>query len=78
MQLYDYLKYSGVCIIYSRNIEVLTEIEKFLFENKLALDIKIHETFLREYQCLPKRTHPMMNNKGYSNYVLICLKIINE
>ena len=46
-----------------------------LFENKLALDIKIHETIVREFQVLPLRTHPNMNNKGYSGYVLTGIKI---
>lgn len=35
----------------------------------------IHETFLREYQILPLRTHPQMNNEGYSNYVLTGLRL---
>lgn len=75
IQLFNYLKYSGTVIVYSKNMEILVALEKFLFENKLAIDTKIHETILREYQVLPKRTHPMMNNKGYSNYVLTCIKI---
>jgi tRNA A58 N-methylase Trm61 len=53
-------------------------LEKILYENKIGMDTRIHETIVREYQVLPKRTHPMMNNKGYSGYVLTSIKIFNE
>ncbi len=36
--------------------------------------MNICETYMREYQVLPLRTHPNMNNKGYSNYVLVGIK----
>jgi len=54
---------------------VLIGIEKYLFDNKIAIDIKIHETITREYQILTLRTHPEMNNKGYSGYVLTAIKV---
>ena len=52
------------------------ELDKFIFENKLAIDCRIHETHLREYQVLPLRTHPQMNSKGYSGYVLTAIKMV--
>jgi len=73
--LYSYVKMCGMIIIFARELEILINIEKLLFENKLALDMKIHETIVREFQVLPLRTHPNMNNKGYSGYVLTGIKV---
>lgn len=75
-QLLDYLKFSGNIIIFSREIEVLTMLEKFLIENKTVIDSKIQETYTREYQVLPLRTHPNMNNKGFSGYVYTAIKVV--
>ena len=47
-------------------------------ENKLAVDTRIQETYFREYQVLHLRTHPNMNNKGYSNYVLTGIKFVEK
>jgi tRNA (adenine-N(1)-)-methyltransferase non-catalytic subunit len=51
-------------------------LDRIFFEAKLAIDCRIHETFLREYQVLPLRTHPEMNVKGYSGYVFSAIKIV--
>lgn len=32
---------------------------------------------MREYQVIPLRTHPQMNNKGHSHYILTGLKSFN-
>lgn len=73
--LYDYLKYSGMLIVFCQNKEILVCLESLLAEEKTSMDSRIHETILREYQVLPLRTHPQMNNKGYSGYVLTAIKI---
>jgi len=73
--LFTYVKLCGMIIIFSRELEVLVNIEKILFENKISMDMKIHETIVREFQVLPLRTHPNMNNKGYSGYVLTGIKV---
>ncbi len=69
------LKKSGIFIAYARDKEYLVLLERILFENKILIGISINETYLREYQILPLRTHPMMNNKGFSNYVLVGYKV---
>jgi hypothetical protein len=53
----------------------LVYLEKILLDDKICLEIRIHETIVREYQVLPLRTHPEMNNKGYSAYVLTAIKL---
>lgn len=77
LKLLDYVKFGGNLVVYSREIEYLVEMEKLLFEKKVAIDVRIHETYLREYQVLSMRTHPNMNNKGFSGYVLTALKVNN-
>jgi tRNA (adenine-N(1)-)-methyltransferase non-catalytic subunit len=75
LQLMVYLKYSGTLIVFAKEIDILLELEKTLVENKIVLDVRINETISREYQVLPLRTHPMMNNRGFSGYVLTAIKI---
>ena len=59
------------------NIQILLELDRIFFDNKWAIDCRIHETQMREYQVLPLRTHPMMNSKGYSGYVFTAVKIVD-
>ena len=68
------MKPSGNFIIFSKDKEILTSIDKIMSENNLGIDCKIIETITREYQILELRTHPMMNNKGYSGYIYIGYK----
>jgi hypothetical protein len=62
-------------IVFCHNKEILITLESLLVEEKISIDSRIHETLLREYQVLPLRTHPQMNNKGYSGYILTAIKI---
>ena len=78
MEMYCYLKYSGNIVIFAKDIEILVAVDKFILENKMGIDTKIIETVTREYQVLPLRTHPMMNHKGFSGYVLVSFKTCSE
>lgn len=62
-------------MIFAKDKEILATVDKIMGEKKMAIDIKIIETITREYQILPLRTHPMMNHKGYSGYVLAGYKL---
>ena len=73
----QFLKSSGNYIIFAKDKEILVSIDKIMAENKLGIDSKIIETITREYQILELRTHPKMNNKGYSGYVYIGYKASN-
>ena len=73
-ELWQFLKPSGNFIIFSKDKEILTSIDKIMNENNLGIDCKIIETITREYQILELRTHPMMNNKGYSGYIYVGYK----
>lgn len=73
-ELLQFLKPSGNYVIFAKDKEILVSIDKIIVENQLGIDSKIIETISREYQILELRTHPMMNNKGFSGYVYIGYK----
>ena len=70
----QFLKPSGNFVIFAKDKEILVSIDKIVNDNKLGIDSKIIETITREYQILELRTHPMMNNKGFSGYVYVGYK----
>ena len=74
-ELFQFLKYSGNFVIFAKDKEILVEIDKIMVDNGMGIDTKIIETITREYQILELRTHPMMNNKGFSGYVYVGYKI---
>ena len=69
---------SGNFVLFSKDKEILISIDKIVIENNLGIDSKIIETISREYQILELRTHPMMNNKGYSGYVYVGYKAAEQ
>ena len=71
----QFLKPSGNFVIFAKDKEILVSIDKIVNDNKLGIDSKIIETITREYQILELRTHPMMNNKGFSGYVYVGYKV---
>ena len=73
-ELWQFLKPSGNFVVFSKDKEILTSMDKIMSENNLGIDCKIIETITREYQILELRTHPMMNNKGYSGYIYVGYK----
>ena len=73
-ELFQFLRFSGNFIIFAKDKEILVSVDKMMIDNKLGIDSKIIETITREYQILELRTHPMMNNKGFSGYVYVGYK----
>ena len=41
-----------------------------------AVCIELRETWFRDYQVLPMRTHPMMKMHGASGYLLSAVKVL--
>lgn len=41
-----------------------------------AISIEIRESWFRDYQVLPMRTHPEMKMHGSSGYILSAIKVI--
>ncbi|KAG2378292.1 hypothetical protein C9374_008435 [Naegleria lovaniensis] len=72
--LYPFLRESGTFAIYSSYKECLEECHNKLKEDRAAVLVQLTETWMREYQVLPKRTHPMMTTSSSSGYVLSGIK----
>jgi len=53
----------------------LAELKDWLLSQKAAVNIRIEELWMREYQVLPMRTHPEMSMDGTSGFVLSAIKI---
>jgi len=44
----------------------------------MAINLRLHDNWFREYQVLPRRTHPMMNMTQLGGYILSGIKIIGD
>ncbi|KYQ96687.1 tRNA-methyltransferase subunit [Tieghemostelium lacteum] len=75
LSLFPYLNASGQFVIYSQFIQQLLEVHQVLQDKNLAVNLNISEIWMREYQVLPKRTHPEMSMDGASGYILTGIKV---
>lgn len=51
------------------------ECQQELHSRGLLGELELHETWTREYQVLPSRTHPTMMTHGASGYLLTGTKV---
>lgn len=56
-------------------MEPLVECFKTLQDKKLAINIRLCDTWMREYQILPGRTHPNMNMSQNGGFILTGIKL---
>ncbi|XP_078000715.1 tRNA (adenine(58)-N(1))-methyltransferase non-catalytic subunit TRM6-like [Glandiceps talaboti] len=75
MKFLDFLSPSRPFIVYSQFIEPLYECFGKLRESRETVNVKITETWLREYQVLPARTHPKNVMSSTGGYILTGIKI---
>jgi len=68
--LYPFLLSSGLFCIYSQYIQSLVSCFQTLRDTNSAVNIRLTESWLREYQVLPMRTHPELNMSGGGGYLL--------
>lgn len=55
---------------------MLTEVQNYLKENKAGVYFHLEELWMREYQVLKDRTHPLMQNEyASSGYILHGYKV---
>ena len=54
------------------------DISSQLFKDGSAVNIDVTETWMREYQVLPGRSHPLMRMDNASGYILTGIKVSNE
>ncbi|CAK9112209.1 tRNA (adenine(58)-N(1))-methyltransferase non-catalytic subunit TRM6 (tRNA(m1A58)-methyltransferase subunit TRM6) (tRNA(m1A58)MTase subunit TRM6) [Durusdinium trenchii] len=61
-------------VVYSQEMRPLGVLRRRL--DSLAVNVRLSESFYREQQILPGRTHPMMNMSGRAGYLLCGTKVI--
>lgn len=61
---------SSNIVILSPWLQPLSECMDMLRYERLAVNIKLQDCFIREYQVLPHRTHPLVNMNSGGQYIL--------
>ncbi|RLN05825.1 hypothetical protein BBJ28_00020785 [Nothophytophthora sp. Chile5] len=77
LALLPYLGRSKPFVIYSEFLEPLTRTFATLQKMEEVIDLQLNETWTRENQVLPGRTHPEMNMSACSGYLLSGIKILD-
>ncbi|ETK71349.1 hypothetical protein F441_21883 [Phytophthora nicotianae CJ01A1] len=77
MALLPYLGRSKPFVVYSEFLEPLTRTFATLQKMEAIIDLQLNETWTRENQVLPGRTHPEMNMSACSGYLLSGIKILD-
>ncbi|PSS31260.1 TRNA (adenine(58)-N(1))-methyltransferase non-catalytic subunit like [Actinidia chinensis var. chinensis] len=74
-ELLPFLSFSAPFAIYHQYIQPLATCMHNLQLGKMAVGLQISEPWLREYQVLPSRTHPLMQMSAFGGYILSGTKI---
>jgi len=77
-KLCPYLAGSANIVIHSPYLQTLSEVHQKLRAKQEYLGPSITESWLRQYQVLPGRTHPMMNTTGSGGYLLTAIKVFDD
>ncbi|GMF15076.1 unnamed protein product [Phytophthora lilii] len=77
MALLPYLNRSKPFVVYCEFLEPLTRTFATLQKMEAIIDLQLNETWTRENQVLPGRTHPEMNMSACSGYLLSGIKILD-
>eukprot|EP00980_Cylindrotheca_fusiformis_P002802 scaffold672_cov126-Cylindrotheca_fusiformis.AAC.3 len=75
LELLPYLAPSSPFVVFCEFIEPLAECFRTLQEQGLAINIRLSDTWMREYQVLPGRTHPNMNMSQSGGFLLTGIKL---
>ncbi|CAM0140954.1 tRNA (adenine(58)-N(1))-methyltransferase non-catalytic subunit trm6 [Umbelopsis sp. WA50703] len=76
--LLPYISGSRPIVIYSAYKEFLVEAFNQMKLSNNYLNVQLTESWLREYQVLPGRTHPEMTTSGGGGYVLSAIRVLDE
>ncbi|KAJ1789499.1 tRNA (adenine(58)-N(1))-methyltransferase non-catalytic subunit trm6, partial [Coemansia sp. RSA 2399] len=66
---------SRMLVVYDQSKEALLESFAWLRESHEFLNVQLTESWLREYQVLPKRTHPLMSMSGSGGFLLSAIHL---
>jgi tRNA (adenine-N(1)-)-methyltransferase non-catalytic subunit len=75
LKMFKFLAPSCPFVIYSEFIEPLTDCFKEVQQRGLAINLRLSDTWTREYQVLPGRTHPTMNMSQSGGFILTGIKL---
>ncbi|KAJ2747541.1 tRNA (adenine(58)-N(1))-methyltransferase non-catalytic subunit trm6 [Coemansia sp. BCRC 34301] len=74
-RLAPYLGGSRMLVVYDQSKDALLETFAWLRRSPDFLNVMLTESWLREYQVLPSRTHPMMNTSGGGGFILSAIHV---
>ncbi|KAI9512878.1 Gcd10p-domain-containing protein [Russula earlei] len=77
-RLFPYLGGSASMVVYSPHLQVVSDLQATLRTDPQYLAPNISESWLRRYQVLPGRTHPLMTTSGGGGYLLHAIKIYDD
>ncbi|KAJ2077049.1 tRNA (adenine(58)-N(1))-methyltransferase non-catalytic subunit trm6 [Coemansia sp. RSA 988] len=77
-KLTPHLGGSRMLVVYDQFKEPLLEAFAWLRESPEFLNVQITESWLREYQVLPSRTHPLMNMSGGGGFILSAIHLASN
>uniref|UniRef100_A0A0B7AXE2 tRNA (adenine(58)-N(1))-methyltransferase non-catalytic subunit TRM6 n=1 Tax=Arion vulgaris TaxID=1028688 RepID=A0A0B7AXE2_9EUPU len=75
MKLLEFLHPSRPVVVYCQFVEPLVECYTEIKKRGIGIQLRLSETWFREYQVLPQRTHPMMNMSGTGGYLLTFITV---
>jgi tRNA (adenine-N(1)-)-methyltransferase non-catalytic subunit len=73
--LLPYLAPSSPFVVFCEFIEPLTECFRELQNQSLAINLRLSDTWMREFQVLPGRTHPSMSMSQSGGFILTGIKL---
>ncbi|KAH9947122.1 Gcd10p-domain-containing protein [Amylocystis lapponica] len=77
-KLSPYLTGSASIVVHSPHVQILADLQSKLRDLPQFLGSAVTEVWLRRYQVLPGRTHPMMNTSGSGGYILHAIKVYDD
>ncbi|KAI0001883.1 Gcd10p-domain-containing protein [Russula vinacea] len=77
-KLFSYLGGSASVVVYSPHLQVVSDLQTTLRTDPQYLAPSISESWLRQYQVLPGRTHPTMTTSGGGGYLLHAIKVYDN
>jgi tRNA (adenine58-N1)-methyltransferase non-catalytic subunit len=78
LRLFHHLAPSCPFVVFSDYLEPLTACFVEIQRRKIAINLHLTDTWTREYQILPGRTHPNMSMSQHGGYILTGIKLSPE
>jgi len=77
-KLSPYLAGSASIVVHSPHIQIVADLQNKLRDRPQYLGPAVTELWLRRYQVLPGRTHPLMNMSGSGGFILHTTKVYDD